>query len=114
MKKKYSEIEAECVFWKEHNRSEQDIHPIHLDGELWMNESCHSRHVWRKLCSVCERHSAQLCGEPEGDARMDENDSNKCKKEEIVSSSSHMDFGPFTKLQHEYYVCSKHSHSVRR
>ncbi|XP_021942555.1 thioredoxin domain-containing protein 11 isoform X2 [Zootermopsis nevadensis] len=114
MKKKYSEIEAECVFWKEHNRSEQDIHPIHLDGELWMNESCHSRHVRRKLCSACERHSAQLCGEPEGDARMDENDSNKCKKEEIVSSSNHMDFGPFTKLQHEYYVCSKHSHSVSR
>jgi hypothetical protein len=117
MKKKYSEIESECVFWKEHSRSEQDINSVHIVGEQWTNGSCHSGQVRRKLCSICERHSAQVHGESEDNAQVDENHLNiarKCKKEDTVASSSHMNYGPFTKLQHEYYVCCKHSHSVRR
>lgn len=116
MKKKYSEIETECLFWKDHRRSEEDALPVHVVGEQWRNGSYHSGQTRRKLYRICERHNAQLQGDvDDDDAHLHENDLNmprKCKKEEIASCSSHLDYGPFTESQHKYYICCKHSNSI--
>lgn len=117
MKKKYSEIETECLFWKEHRRSEEDVLPVHVVGGQWRNGSYHSGQTRRKLYRICERHSAQLHGDIDDDgAHVRENGLNmpkKCKKEERVTCSSPLDYGPFTESQHRYYICCKNSHSLR-
>lgn len=116
MKKKYSELETECLLWKQPHRSEPDIPPVHVVGEQWTNGSCHSGWMWSKLCSICERHSAQLHGEAEDIACVHENALNIpriYKRKDTVSSYSCINNGPFTESQHECCVCCEHSHSLR-
>ena len=116
MRKKYAEMESGCLLRKEPQRSDPDIPPIHVVGEQWTNGSCHSGCTWTELCSICERHSAQLCGEAEDMAYIHEKGLNIpriCKRKDTVSSNSCTDYGPVTESQHECYICCKHLHSAR-
>jgi len=116
MRKKYTEMETECLLQKEPQRLDPDIPPIHVVEEQWTNESCHSGCTWRKLCSICERHSAQLHGEAEDVAYVHEkvlNIPSTCERKDTISSDSCINYGPVTESQHDCYVCCTHSHSLR-
>jgi hypothetical protein len=116
MRKKYAEMETGCLLLKEPQKSDPDIPPVHVVGEQWTNGSCHGGLTWRKLCSICERHSAQLRGEADDTAYVRDEDRNVpgiCKGKDTVSFDSCVDYGPVTELQHGCYVCCKHSHSFR-
>jgi hypothetical protein len=116
MRKKYAEMETGCFLRKEPQKSEPDIPPIHVAGEQWTNGSCDSGLTWRKLCSICERHRAQLRGEADDAAYVHDKDLNVpaiCNRKVTVSFDSSVDYGPVTESQHECYICCKHSHSFR-
>ncbi|XP_069692379.1 thioredoxin domain-containing protein 11 [Periplaneta americana] len=110
LKKKYSELEAECLLWKEQRRSDQDIPPIQVVGSQWTNGSCCNGRTRKKLCSICERHSAELHDKLDDTAHL--NVPRKCKKNDVISPSSHLKYGPFTESHHEYYVCCKHDNTL--
>ncbi|KAJ4443908.1 hypothetical protein ANN_05695 [Periplaneta americana] len=110
LKKKYSELEAECLLWKEQRRSDQDIPPIQVVGSQWTNGSCCNGRTRKKLCSICERHGAELHDKLDDTAHL--NVPRKCKKNDVISPSSHLKYGPFTESHHEYYVCCKHDNTL--